>query len=99
MDVGQEGGVSGEGGTGRGVEGDEGCHHQSLVLVPRLVVYHDGVDGVSLDPGRPGAAHAGHGIEADLVGVVGASEHNLEEGEGRFVQERGGGKREAGGKN
>ena len=82
MDVGQEGGVSGEGGTGRGVEGDEGGHHQPLVLVPGLVVDDDGVDRVPLDPGRPGAAHTGHGVEGDLVRVVGASEHNLGEEEG-----------------
>ena len=77
MDVGQESGIPGKGAAGGGVKGDKGCHHQSLVLIPWLVVNDDGVDGVSLNPGWPGAAHAGHGIEVDLIRVVGAFQRNL----------------------
>ena len=77
MDVRQQGGVSSDAGIPRRVQLDVGSDHQPLMMVLRLVVHDNGVDGEPLHTNWTVLPSVGHRVEGHLVWVVRTIQHCL----------------------
>ena len=88
MDVGEQSRVSSDAGITRRVQLNVGRDHQPLVMVLRLVVNDDRVNGYLLYSNGAVLPGVGQRVERHLIWVVGAVEHHLSEGEGTWNREK-----------